>query len=404
MPTKNESENPAPAVDSQKILSHISTFHDELTAIRRDIHAHPELGFEEERTSALVAEKLEGWGIDVTRGLGRTGVIGTLRCGNAPRSIGLRADMDALPITEDSGDAYASQTPGVMHACGHDGHTAMLLGTARYLAETRNFEGTVHFIFQPAEEAVGGARQMLADGLFEQFPCDAVYGIHNRPGLALGSFGIRPGPMMAGGAVFDIEISGVGAHGARPESGLDPIPIAAQIITATQTIVSRNVPPQDTAVISITGVHGGDAYNVIPPKVRLMGTARAFKPEVMKQLETGLRRIAQDIAKGMGGEASLDFREEFLPLVNDPAEAAFAADCAASLVGEGAVDRNRPIIMGSEDFSFMLAACPGAYINIGIGEDHPTQVHNPAYRFNDAVLPTGSAYLASLVENKLAES
>lgn len=395
---------PANPPDPKEILAQVRAYEDELTAIRRDIHAHPELGFEEERTSALVAEKLESFGLDVHRGLGGTGVVGTLRCGNDPRSVGLRADMDALPILEDFGVDYASQTPGVMHACGHDGHTAMLLGAARYLAESRAFEGTVHFIFQPAEEARGGARAMIADGLFEQFPCDAVYGIHNRPGLPLGHFAIRPGAMMAGGALFDIEVTGVGAHGARPEAGIDPVAIAAQIVTAAQTIVARNVPPQDTAVLSITQFHAGDAYNVIPATAKLAGTARAFKPQVMAQLEANLRRTAEGIAAALGGAARLDFREEFLPLVNDAEETAFAGDCAAALSGEEAVERNRTLIMGSEDFSYMLAERPGAYINIGIGEDFATQVHNPAYRFNDAVLPLGAAYLATLVERRLQEA
>src|SRR5271170_2181333 len=249
-----------PPIDS------IAAYHDEMTAWRRDIHAHPELGFEETRTSDLVAVKLEEFGIEVTRDIGKTGLVGRLRAGNSPRAVGLRADMDCLPILEANSFAHRSQHSGKMHACGHDGHTTMLLGAAQYLAATKNFDGTVHFIFQPAEEGLGGADAMLKDGLFERFPCDAIFGMHNRPGLAIGKFQIRPGPMMAGGAFFDIHVTGVGAHGARPEAGIDPVIVGAHIATALQTIVSRNVRPADTAVVSITQIHGGDAYNVIPEK------------------------------------------------------------------------------------------------------------------------------------------
>ncbi|MCZ6605047.1 MAG: M20 family metallopeptidase, partial [Alphaproteobacteria bacterium] len=315
-------------------LDDIKKYHDDLTSIRRDIHANPEICFEEDRTSDMVAEKLTGWGIDIHRGLGKTGVVGTLRVGNDPRSIGLRADMDALPILEGNSFAHRSVHDGKMHACGHDGHTTMLLGAARYLAETQNFEGCVHFIFQPAEEGIGGARAMIEDGLFEKFPCDSVFGMHNSPGLEVGRFAIRPGAMMAGGALFDIRLRGVGAHGARPESGVDPVVIAAQIITACQTIISRNLAPQETAVLSFTQIHSGDAYNVIPETARIMGTARAFSTTVMATMEETMRRTAEGIAAAMGAKAELDFRVEFLPLVNDEEQTVFAADCAASLVGE----------------------------------------------------------------------
>ncbi|MDA7948515.1 MAG: M20 family metallopeptidase [Hyphomicrobiaceae bacterium] len=384
------------------IIDHVRQYHDELTAIRRDIHAHPELGMEEERTSALVAEKLKSWGLEVHRDIGKTGVVGTLRVGNNPRSIGLRADMDALPIIEANDVDYRSTYDGKMHACGHDGHTAMLLGAARYLAETKNFEGCVHFIFQPAEEGLGGALAMVEDGLFERFPCDTVFGMHNHPGLPAGEFGIRPGPMMAGGALFDVKISGRGSHGARPEGSIDPITVAAHIVSACQTIVSRNISARDTAVLSVTQIHAGDAYNVIPEEARLMGTARAFSSETMKKIEDTLRRTVEGVASGLGAKAELDFRFTFAPLVNNPEETEFAADCAASLVGDEKVERDFHQMMGSEDFSFMLEKSPGAYIRIGNGKESGP-VHNPEYDFNDEIIPFGVAFWGELVENKLAK-
>src|ERR1700680_1881297 len=282
------------------VIDLIAADHDELSRWRRDIHAHPELGFEEQRTSDLIAAKLAQWGIEVHRGIGKTGVVGRLRVGNSPRSIGLRADMDCLPILEANSFAHRSTHEGRMHACGHDGHTAMLLGAASYLAKTRNFDGTVHFIFQPAEEGLGGAAAMVKDGLFENFQCDVIFGMHNRPGLAVGKFQIRPGAMMAGGAFFDINVTGVGAHGARPEAGIDPVIVAAHIATALQTIVSRNVRPTDTAVVSVTQIHGGDAYNVIPEKAVLRGTARCFSELTMGVIDSRMTRIAEGIAGGVG--------------------------------------------------------------------------------------------------------
>jgi hippurate hydrolase len=384
------------------IIDRINDFHEELTAIRRDIHAHPELGMEEERTSDIVAEKLSSWGIEVHRGLGKTGVVGTLRIGNNPRSVGLRADMDALPIMEANSFEHRSKFDGKMHACGHDGHTAMLLGAARYLSETRNFDGCVHFIFQPAEEGLGGAKAMIEDGLFERFPCDTVYGMHNHPGLETGKFAIRPGAMMASGALFDIKITGVGAHGARPEAGIDPVVIGAHIITACQAIVSRNVSAKDTAVLSFTQMHAGDAYNVIPEEAHIMGTARSFSSDVMEKIETNMRRTVEGLASSMGAHATLDFRVEFMATVNDPEETVFAADCAAELVGEENVERNMGQIMGSEDFSFMLNVSPGAYMRIGNGVDS-VHVHKPDYEFNDEIIPLGSSFLASVVETKLVK-
>src|SRR5580693_7044125 len=295
------------------MIERIAEFHDDLTSWRRDIHAHPELGFEEERTSDLVANKLAEFGYEVFRGIGRTGVVGRLRAGESPRSIGLRADMDALPIEETTNLAYRSRHQGRMHACGHDGHTAMLLGAARYLAETRKFDGTVNLIFQPAEEGLGGGEAMVKDGLFERFPCDAIFGMHNRPGLAIGKFQIRTGPMMAGGAYFDITVTGRGAHGARPESGVDPVVVASHVTTALQTIVSRNVRPTDTAVLSVTQIHAGDAYNVIPQTAVMRGTVRAFSNETMALIKERIERVAAGVAGGLGASAALDFRIVFRP-------------------------------------------------------------------------------------------
>jgi hippurate hydrolase len=355
-----------------KIIDQIAVFQNDLTAWRRDIHAHPELGFEENRTSDIVAEKLEDFGLEVHRGLGTTGVVGSLRIGNSPKTIGLRADMDALPIVEGNTFDHKSRHEGKMHACGHDGHTTMLLGAARYLSETRNFNGCVHFIFQPAEEGLGGAKAMVDEGLFEQFPMEAVFGMHNSPGLPTGKFAIRPGPMMAGGAFFDIRITGNGAHAARPESGTDPVVIAAQLTMALQSIVSRNVNPVDPAVVSITQIHGGDAYNVIPHTASLSGTVRVFRRETMQLVEDRMRAITDGIVAGFGATAEVDYREVFLPLVNTPDETEFAADIAAGIVGDDNVNRNRSLIMASEDFSYMLDACPGAYINIGNGDGEGT--------------------------------
>src|SRR5579864_8425491 len=321
------------------VIDKIIATHDELTGWRRDIHSQPELGFEETRTAEFVAQKLEQFGVEVTRGVGKTGVVGRLRAGNSPRSIGLRADMDCLPILEANSFAHRSQNDGRMHACGHDGHTTMLLGAARHLAQTKKFDGTVHFIFQPAEEGLGGGAAMVGDGLFDEFPCDAIFGMHNRPGLAIGKFQIRPGAMMAGGAFFDIAITGRGAHGARPEAGIDPVLVGSHITTALQSIVARNVRAVDTAVVSVTQIHAGDAYNVIPERAVLRGTVRCFSKATMSLVEERMRRIAEGVAQGFGATASLDFRPLFPPLVNDADETRFIADTAAELVGEDNVNR-----------------------------------------------------------------
>jgi hippurate hydrolase len=386
-------------------IDRIAEWQSDLTEIRRDIHAHPELGFEENRTSDIVAEQLTAYGCEVHRGLGKTGVVGTLRVGNSTRSVGLRADMDALPILEANSFAHRSTNDGKMHACGHDGHTTMLLGAARYLAETMDFDGQVHFIFQPAEEGIGGASAMIKDGLFEQFPCDVIYGMHNRPSLDVGKFAVRPGPMMAGGGFFDIHIEGVGAHGARPETGVDPVIVAAHMVTALQTIVSRNVPPLESAVLSITQIHAGDAYNVIPQKARIAGTVRSFTDATMDLVEANMRRTAAGVAASFGAKVEVDFRLLFAPTVNTPSEADFVADVTAELVGEENVDRNGPLIMASEDFSFMLREVPGAYFNIGnggTGELGGCEVHNPGYDFNDEALTLGASAFVKLVETRLA--
>lgn len=383
----------------------IERSHAEMTEWRRDIHAHPELGFQESRTADLVARRLESFGIEVHRGIGKTGVVGVLRAGSSQRTLGLRADMDALPIDEVNRFAHRSQHAGRMHACGHDGHTSMLLGAAKYLSATRNFDGIVHFIFQPAEEGLGGAKAMIADGLFKRFPCQSIFGMHNRPKLAIGRFAVKSGPMMAGGAFFDIDIKGVGAHGARPESSVDPVMVAVQIASALQTIISRNIRPVDTAVLSITQIHAGDAYNVIPQTARLSGTARAFSNSVMALIEANLRRTAKGIADALGATASVDFRINFAPTINNPAEAQFAATICEELVGAANVVRDPPVTLASEDFSFMLNEVPGCYLNIGNGDaEGACEVHNPSYDFNDAALPLGASFFARLVERRLAKA
>ena len=387
------------------IIDRIAQFHDDLTSWRRDIHAHPELGFEEQRTSDLVAAKLNEFGCEVHREIGKTGVVGRLRVGNSPRSVGLRADMDALPIQEANTFEHRSRNDGRMHACGHDGHTTMLLGAARYLAETRDFDGTIHFIFQPAEEGLGGAEAMVREGMLDNFPCDAIFGMHNAPGLAVGKFAIRAGPMMAGSAFFDIAIVGRGAHGARPEAGIDPVIVGTHITAALQTIVSRNVKPVDTAVVSVTRFHAGDAYNVIPEQALIGGTVRAFDNETLALIQRNMGRIASGVAGGLGASAEVNFRVVALPLINDPTETTFIADAASELVGRDNVDRESALVMASEDFSYMLNHSPGAYIRIGNGDQAGArQVHNPGYDFNDAILPLGASLFARLAERKLAHS
>ncbi len=381
------------------IIDRARRYQDELTEFRRDIHANPELGLQEHRTAERVAGKLTEWGFEVHRGVGKTGVVGVLRNGDGP-AIGLRADMDALAMDEQTNLPYSSRNPGRMHAYGHDGHTTMLLGAAKYLSETKNFQGTVNFIFQPGEEGAGGALAMLEDRLFDRFPCDTIFGMHNRPGMPVGQFAITPGLAMAGAATFDIAITGKGGHSARPEVAIDPVLVACHLGTALQSIVSRNVPPQDVAVLSITRIQGGDAYNVIPQVATMAGTVRAFKTETMNLVEANMKRLATSIAAGFGAEATVEFRVIFVPLMNDIDHAQALADAAADLVGDTKVDRNKPPADASEDFSYMLEKVPGAYINLGNGEDS-APVHNPAYNFNDAAIPYGVALFASIVERKL---
>jgi hippurate hydrolase len=382
--------------ETMSLIDRFNQMHSEMTAWRRDIHAHPELGFQEHRTAELVATKLTEFGCEVHRGIAGTGVVGVLRAGNGSGFIGLRADMDALPIQETTTHAYRSVHGGRMHACGHDGHTSMLLGAAKYLAETRQFEGTVHFIFQPAEEGVGGAQAMVEAGLFGRFPCDSIFALHNAPGTPVGKFWLRSGTMMAGGAFFDIKVTGRGVHGAWPENSIDPVLTACQITNLLQAIVSRNVKPSSTAVVSVTGISTGDAYNVIPESATIRGTARFFTDEMCELIESGMRRTVQGVAHALGATATLDFRVPFAPLVNDPAEAMFLCDVAADLFGEESVRRDEAPIMGSEDFSFMLRERPGAYIYIGNGDAVGScPVHNPNYDFNDAALPFGAAVLAT---------
>jgi amidohydrolase len=381
----------------------IAQLHADMTAWRRDIHAHPELGFEENRTAGIVADKLESFGMEVHRGVGKTGVVGVLKAGSGRRTIGLRADMDALPIQEANTFDHRSQHAGKMHACGHDGHTTMLLGAARYLAHTKHFDGTVHFIFQPAEEGIGGAKAMVDDGLFRRFPCESVFGMHNRPRMPIGQFAVRSGAMMAGGGFFDIDITGVGSHGARPEASVDPVLVAAHMTAVLQSIVSRNVRPVDTAVISVTQIHAGDAYNVIPQTARLSGTVRAFSNEVMDLMKKSIARVADGVAASMGAKAVADVRINFPPLVNNEKEAEFAASICNEVVGAENVNRNPPLIMASEDFSYMLNQVPGCYINIGNGDgDGACEVHNPSYDFNDSALPFGASFFVRAVEKRLA--
>jgi amidohydrolase len=394
------SNPPASNPPASNPVESIRPFHDELIAIRRDIHAHPELGLEEHRTAALVAEKLESWGIEVHRGVGRTGVVGVLRNGPGNKAIGLRADMDALPMTEMTGLPWASTVPGKMHACGHDGHTTMLLGAAKYLAETKRFSGTVHFIFQPGEEGCGGALAMLEDGLFERFPCDEIYGMHNRTGMDVGSYAVREGTMMAGGAFFDITVTGKGSHGARPEMSIDPVLTACHLATALQSIVARNLSPREAAVVSVTKITGGDAYNVIPQTATLSGTARFYSREVAAQIEAAMRRLAAGVADGFGATAEVDWRLIFAPLTN-AAEPVGVVKAAVESLG-APLFTDKPPVMGSEDFAFMMEKVPGAYLNVGNGPGFFP--HHPEYAFDDAAIPYGAGLYAQVVELALAKA
>lgn len=381
-----------------------------LKALRRDIHAHPELGYEVFRTSNLVARKLEEWGIEVTRGVGRTGVVGTLRRGAGTRSIGLRADMDALPMQETNTFAHRSTVAGAMHACGHDGHTAMLLGAAQHLASHGDFDGTVHFIFQPAEEAGAGARAMIDDGLFERFPVDAVFGVHNWPGIATGHFAVRPGPLMASTSLFKITLRGAGCHGAMPHLGRDPVIAAGHVLLALQSIVSRNKNPVEAAALSVTQIHAGEAQNVVPADAWLGGTVRTFTTAMLDLIESRLRAVVAATATAFDCEYEIAFDRNYPPTVNDPAQTAFAVEVMREVVSAEKVDPAVDPTMAAEDFSFMLKARPGCYAFLGNGMgDHremghgggPCLLHNSSYDFNDELLTIGARYFVRLVERFL---
>jgi amidohydrolase len=381
-------------------IDRIEGFAAELTAIRRDLHAHPEIGFEEVRTSGIVADKLTAWGIVVHRGLGGTGVVGVLKGkGVSGKRIGLRADMDALPMEENTNLKWRSTIPGRFHGCGHDGHTTMLLGTARYLAETKNFDGTVHFIFQPAEEGLGGARAMIKDGLFEKFPCDEIYGLHNAPDLNHGELAILPGPAMAGADFFDITITGYGAHGAAPENSRDPVVVAMTLGQAMQTIVSRNVNPLKSAVLSITQIHSGSAYNVIPGEAKLCGTVRGFDDGVRALIRERMRAICAGLATAFQVEINADIRDTFSVLVNSEEHSKVIADVARTVVDPAKVITRSTPKMGSEDFSDMLHAVPGAYF--WLGHEGSVPLHNPGYILDDKILPIGASMLARIIETRL---
>jgi hippurate hydrolase len=376
----------------------------ELTAIRRDLHENPELGFEEIRTAGIVAAKLDSWGIEVTRHVGGTGVVGTIRGKTAsPRAIGLRADMDALPMQEANNFAHASKIPGKMHGCGHDGHTTMLLGAAKYLAATRNFAGTVELFFQPAEEGLGGALRMIEDGLFDRFPVDSIYALHNWPSMKAGTFAVCSGPMMASVDDFTIIITGKGGHAAMPHMTVDPIIVAGHVIVALQTLISRNLDPNDAGVVTIGAIHGGAAFNVIPQEVSLRGTVRALSDLTRNMLEDRLTTMVMGIAAAHGASATIDYRRCFPVLINTPDETDFAARTAAEVFGAERLLRDAGPVMGSEDFASMLQHRPGAYAFIGQGNSSHcgNSVHNPSYDFNDEILPLGASYFARLAERAL---
>jgi hippurate hydrolase len=379
-------------------------WHGELTAFRRDLHAHPELGFEEKRTAARVVAALRAAGVDeIHEGIGKTGVVGVVHGASrsSGRMVGLRADMDALPMTEENDFAWRSCSRGLMHGCGHDGHTTMLVGAARYLAETRRFDGSATLIFQPGEEGFAGAKAMIEDGLFERFPVEAVYAMHNWPSLPAGHVGVNPGPMMAAADRIEIVVHGKGGHGAHPYLAIDPVLVAAHIITAAQSIVSRNVSPVDSAVISLCAMQAGDvgAFSVIPREAKLIGTVRTFRREVQDMVEERLARLVDSVAVAFGATASLHYQRTYPATINSPEHAEFAADAAAALLGGDKVVRELPPSMGAEDFSFMLQVKPGAYLRLGQGGS--AFLHNTRYDFNDEVLPLGAALFATLVERSM---
>ena len=395
------------------LIDPIVAFHSELQEIRRNIHAHPELCYEEQRTADVVAEKLTAWNIPVIRGMGVTGVVGVIKRGTSTAAIGLRADMDALPMQEFNTFPHASKHEGKMHACGHDGHTAMLLGAAHHLAQHGTFDGTVYVIFQPAEEGGAGAKKMIEDGLFEKCPMQAVYGMHNWPGAPVGTFGVTPGPMMASSNEFEVTVRGKGAHAAQPHKSVDPIMVAVQIAQSWQTIISRNKSPLDAGVLSITQIHAGSATNVIPDDAKLIGTVRTFTLEVLDLMEQRMRDIATHTAAAFGGEVEFKFKRNYPPLINHARETAFAVGVMQDVVGAAGVNAKVEPTMGSEDFAFMLQHKPGCYMFIGNGGgEHremghglgPCNLHNPSYDFNDELLPIGATYWVRLAEAALPQA
>ena len=386
------------------IDNRIAASHDELTRIRRDIHAHPETAFEEERTAGIVAKLLESYRIEVHRGLAKTGVVGTLKVGNGTKSIALRAELDALNIYELNEFDHKSVHEGKMHACGHDGHTTMLLGAARYLAETKHFDGTVYFVFQPAEENLAGGRVMVEDGLFDKFPCEAVYGMHNAPGLPVGKFAVTSGPVLASADFFEVKITGVGAHAGYPQHGNDPVVAVGAIINAFQTVAARRTDPLDSTVVSITQVHAGHTTNVIAEEAVLSGTTRALKPKTQDMIERELRQIAEGVGVTYGVGIEFSYDRRYLPTINTETETEKAGAAATAIVGAENILRDEPPSMGAEDFSWMLNQRPGCFIFIGNGvEGGPggCHVHNPNYDFNDEILPLGVSYWSRLVEQEL---
>ena len=389
-----------------KVIEEILAQAHSLAAVRRDIHAHPELCFQEQRTADVVAQQLTAWGIPIHRGMGTTGVVGIIKGGDSPRAIGLRADMDALPMQEFNTFAHASQHAGKMHACGHDGHTTMLLAAAQHLAQHRHFDGTVYLIFQPAEEGGGGAREMIKDGLFDKFPMDAVFGMHNWPGMKAGQFAVSAGPVMASSNEFKITIRGKGSHAALPHNGIDPVPVACQMVQAFQTIISRNKKPVDAGVISVTMIHAGEATNVVPDACELQGTVRTFTIEVLDMIERRMRQVAEHVCAAHDAVCEFSFHRNYPPTVNHAPEAAFARQVMADMVGAENVLTQEPT-MGAEDFSYMLQAKPGCYFFIGNGDGThremghgggPCTLHNPSYDFNDDLIPLGGSYWVQLVQ------
>jgi hippurate hydrolase len=375
---------------------------EEFISLRRDIHQHPELAFEEHRTAALVSEKLKSWGYEVHEGIGGTGVVGVLKNGNGEMTIGLRADLDALPINEQTDLEWASKNEGIMHACGHDGHTAMLLAAAKEIADKKEFSGTINLIFQPAEEGGGGALRMMEDGLFKHFPCDAIFAIHNMPGYAVGHFIFRDGPTMSSSDYASIEILGVGGHGGMPHKASDPIVAASSIVMALQTIVSRNVDPQQSAVITVGAFNAGHANNVIPARAKLELSVRALDPQVRIDLEKRIKELVQSQAESFGLTAVVNWKRGYAVLVNSAVETEFARNVAADLFGEAAITRQGPALSGSEDFAFMLEKIPGSYLFIGNGDTPGTcMVHNPAYDFNDGNIAIGATFWSELVKQYL---